>query len=240
MSHASAIAPQPAAETELILIRHGVTAWNRERRFQGQIDIELDDEGHRQAARTAHRLRGEPVSAIYSSDLGRAWQTAMPIGQVLGLAIEREPGLRERRYGSFEGRTHDELQQVHADAYRRWAAREPDFELPGGGESLAGFAVRVEAVLHRLVRRHPRQRIVAVTHGGVLDCAYRMATGEGAHAPRHHAMLNASLNRLGFDGERFVLRVWADVAHLDEALDESTVAPGRNDRGSAPAGDTGR
>ncbi len=228
----------PAVDTELILIRHGVTAWNRERRFQGQIDIALDDQGQQQAERTARRLRGEPVSAVYSSDLGRAWQTALPIGQALGLAIEREPGLRERRYGAFEGRTHDELQHSFADAYRRWAARDPDYELPGGGESLAAFHARVDDVLRRLARRHRRQRIVAVTHGGVLDCAFRLATGADAAAPRNQVMLNASLNRIGFDGERFVLRVWADVAHLDETMDESTVASGRAspDPDPAPAG----
>ena len=61
---------------ELIFIRHGVTSWNRERRFQGQIDIELSDEGHEQARRTAARLAGMPIVAVYSSDLGRARQTA--------------------------------------------------------------------------------------------------------------------------------------------------------------------
>jgi len=82
--------------TELILIRHGVTAWNRERRFQGQIDIPLDDEGHWQATRVAAALADLPLAAIYASDLVRAWQTAMPLAQAQRLELRAEQGLRER------------------------------------------------------------------------------------------------------------------------------------------------
>ncbi|MEK9775327.1 MAG: histidine phosphatase family protein, partial [Quisquiliibacterium sp.] len=65
----------------------------------------------------------------------------------------------------------------------------------------------------------PGARIAAVTHGGVLDCAYRIATGLGIREPRQHDLLNASINRIGFDGQRFSLVGWADVAHLSQAQD---------------------
>lgn len=217
---ATAAAGAPAAVTELVLLRHGVTAWNRARRFQGHIDIPLDAEGHRQARLAARRLAGEPVAAVYSSDLGRAVQTAQPIAQALGLPLATEPGLRERHYGLFEGLDHDTIEREHPDAYARWRAREPDFALPGGGETLRTFSARVEAALRRLVLRHPGVRVVAVTHGGVLDCAYRLASGLDLGAPRRHDLLNASLNRLVWDGERFRLCCWADVAHLESALDD--------------------
>lgn len=207
--------------TELILVRHGVTAWNRERRFQGHTDRGLDDEGREQARRAAARLAREPVDAIYASDLGRAWQTAEPLGEATGLAPRSEPALRERHYGAFEGRSHDELAHEAPEAFARWERREPDFELPGGGESLRAFDARVRATLVELAARHPGQRVVAVTHGGVLDCAYRAARGLALEAPREHALLNASINRIGWRDGAFFLIDWADVGHLSGAGDDA-------------------
>ena len=206
--------------TELVLVRHGVTAWNRARRFQGHIDIPLDDEGHRQARLAAQRLAQEPIGAVYASDLDRAVQTARPIARALGLELGSEPGQRERHYGAFEGLDHATLEREHAEAFARWRARDPDFPLPGGGETLRDLSARVEAALLRLALRHPGQRVVAVTHGGVLDCAYRIASGLEIDAPRRHDLLNASLNRIAWDGARFRLVGWGDVAHLEAALDD--------------------
>jgi len=206
-------------KTELIMIRHGVTAWNKERRFQGQIDIPLDDEGLRQAQLLGQSMAGAALAAVYASDLTRARQTAEPLASAIGLPVVAEPGLRERHYGAFEGRTWDELQREHAADFARWRAREPDFSLPGGGETLLALHDRVEATMRALAARHPGASVVAVTHGGVLDCAYRIATGLGMREPRQHDLLNASINRILFDGERFSLVGWADVAHLRRADD---------------------
>ena len=99
---------------DLVLIRHGVTAWNQQRRFQGQIDTPLSEEGHQQAMLTARHLstlsQAQPINAIYASDLKRAWSTAEPIARLLGLPILKQSLLRERHYGVFEGKTHEELQ----------------------------------------------------------------------------------------------------------------------------------
>jgi probable phosphoglycerate mutase len=206
-------------KTELIMIRHGVTAWNKERRFQGQIDIPLDDEGLRQAQLLGQSMAGAALAAVYASDLTRARQTAEPLASALGLPVVAEPGLRERHYGDFEGCTWDELQREHAADFARWRAREPDFSLPGGGETLLALHDRVEATMRALAARHPGASVVAVTHGGVLDCAYRIATGLGMREPRQHDLLNASINRILFDGERFSLVGWADVTHLRRADD---------------------
>ncbi|MEK9775328.1 MAG: histidine phosphatase family protein, partial [Quisquiliibacterium sp.] len=139
--------------TELIMIRHGVTAWNKDRRFQGQIDIALDDEGLRQAGLLGKALAGAALAAVYASDLTRARQTAGPIAAALGLPVLAEPGLRERHYGAFEGRTWDELSSEHAADFARWRARDPDFVLPGGGETLLALHQRVEATLRTLAAR---------------------------------------------------------------------------------------
>lgn len=206
--------------TELLLIRHGVTAWNRERRFQGRIDIPLDEQGRRQAERLAAALAGEPVRAVYASDLARAWQTALPLAGALRVEPRAEPGLRERHYGAFEGLTFEELERDHPGDFARWRAREPDFEPPGGGETLRALHARVESLLRALARRHRGERVAAVTHGGVLDCAYRIATGLAIEAPRRHELLNASVNRVAFDGESFRLLSWAEVGHLQAADDD--------------------
>lgn len=205
---------------ELILVRHGVTAWNKVRRFQGRIDIPLDDEGREQAARAGLRLAREPVDAVYSSDLGRARQTAEAIASALSLPLRTDSGLRERNYGWFEGRTHDEIRRDDPAAYDRWQARDPDFALPGGGESLATFHQRVQATLETMAQRHRGERVVAVTHGGVLDCAYRIASGLPISAPRGHDLLNASLNRIAWDDTGFRVLAWADVGHLTESADD--------------------
>jgi probable phosphoglycerate mutase len=213
-----------SAKTTIILVRHGVTDWNQVRRFQGQIDIPLNEEGRRQAELTGRRFSSEathpPIAAVLSSDLSRAVQTAQPIATALGLELELEPLLRERHYGAFQGLRPDEIVREYGQAWERWRAREPDFELPGGGESLRGFHARVERALLGIAERHPGAAVVAVAHGGVLDCAFRIAAGMPLDAPRGHELLNASLNRIACEGGRFELLDWADVRHLGQALDD--------------------
>ena len=212
--------PQSLAYTHLIVIRHGETAWNRERRLQGQLDIPLNDTGRAQARALAEALAGEPIDAIYSSDLGRAMQTAAPLAEVLGLAVQPDPRLRERCYGALEGMTYAEVAEQLPEDFARWQARVPDYA-PDGGESLLAFHERaVEAAL-ALGRRHPGERIALVAHGGVLDCLYREANDMTLEAPRRHELLNASINRLRCDSVRLTVMQWADVGHLEAlTLDE--------------------
>ena len=202
--------------TEIIFIRHGETDWNRENRFQGGTDIDLNARGHEQARLAAARLSGLPVAAVYCSDLSRARQTAEPIARVLGLSLSVEPALRERSYGVFEGRTHEEIVRDHPQDYERWRQRDAAYAMPGGGESLLALRTRVLAQMEQLARRHVGQMVAAVTHGGVLDAIYRIVTDTPGEAARTFGIPNAALNRVSFDGERFVLIDWADVAHLGE------------------------
>ncbi|NSX04573.1 histidine phosphatase family protein [Cupriavidus gilardii] len=201
------------AITHLIVIRHGETAWNRERRLQGQLDIPLNETGHAQARALAGSLAGEPIDAIYSSDLSRAMQTAAPLSEALGMPVQSEPRLRERCYGTLEGMTYAEVAQQRPEDFARWQARVPDYA-PPQGESLRDFHERAIEVVLALVRRHPGERIALVAHGGVLDCLYREATGMTLEAPREHELLNASVNRLRSDSYRLTVAQWGDVSHL--------------------------
>lgn len=212
--------PQALAFTHLIVIRHGETAWNRERRLQGQLDIPLNDTGRAQANAVAQALANEPVDALYSSDLARTMATATPLAQALGLEIVPDARLRERCYGDLQSMTYAEVAEKRPEDFARWQARVPDYA-PPGGESLREFHERsVETVLE-LARRHPGGRVVLVSHGGVLDCLYRDATDMTLEAPRQHELLNAGINRLRCDTQRLTLLQWADVTHLNAlALDE--------------------
>ena len=212
---------------ELLLIRHGETAWNRVRRMQGHIDIPLNDEGQRQARALGAALAGERPAAIYSSDLQRARATAQPVADAHAMVVMPDPALRERCYGGFEGLMYEELAERHPVAFAQWRARDPHARFPAGereAETLMEFHRRSVDAVTRLVRRHQQDdagKLVIVTHGGVLDCLYREATGLAVDAPRTFGILNAAINRLHWDGVRFALLQWADAAHLEAAgLDE--------------------
>ena len=206
----------------LWLIRHGETAWNAEHRIQGHLDIPLSVTGMRQAARLSERLANEPIRAVYSSELARAWLTAVPLAERLGLEVIPEPRLRERCFGIFEGLTLDEIASRHPEAFRNWRERDPDWAMEGG-ETGQQLIDRVLDALHDVAGRHRGETVALVTHGGVLDVAYRASRALDWDAPREHQMLNASINRLRvtFSPPAIAMVDWGDVAHLSESRDET-------------------
>ena len=201
--------------TELILIRHGETAWNRERRMQGQTDTPLSDLGRAQAQAVARRLAQHEFAAIYSSDLTRAWDTAAAIAAASGRDIVREPRLRECTFGLFEGLTYAEMAQRYPAEHARFLLREDDYAVPGG-ESPRQFYQRSLGCLEEIARAHPRECAVVVTHGLVLDTLYRAARGMALNAKREAPLLNASLNRFHRAPHAWIELAWGDVEHLAE------------------------
>lgn len=207
--------------TRICLIRHGETAWNAERRIQGQIDIGLSAVGLAQARAAATRLSAEPATALYSSDLLRARQTAEIIAAALDLSSILHPEFRERRYGIFEGRTYDEARAAYPEDYAAFERRDPDYAFPSGGESLLEFHARVTAPLRALAARHAGQTVLLVTHGGVLDIVNRFVRGKPLDAPRDFLIPNAGISWLAVNGERWTLEEWGVTSHLaNEGLDE--------------------
>ena len=207
--------------TRIIAIRHGETSWNVDTRIQGQLDIPLSDNGRWQAERLAEALRGEPIQAIYASDLTRAWETAQYLSQTHGRQVIKEPGLRERGFGDFEGKTFAEIAALLPEQSMRWRRRDPEFS-PLGGESLVALSARGVEAAERLAARHPGEQIALVGHGGVMDVLYRAATRLDIQAPRTWALGNAAINRLLWTPEGFTLVGWADTQHLnDDALDDA-------------------
>lgn len=212
--------------TRILAIRHGETDWNRVSRIQGQTDIALNDQGRWQAQRLGLALGSEPLAAVYSSDLGRALQTAQHLAEPHGLVVQTDPALRERCFGAYEGMTWSELEAAEPEAIRRWRQRDPAFA-PPGGETLVQLQQRVVAALSRVAALHPGQLIAVVTHGGVLDSLYRAATRLALQAPRSWELPNTGVNRLLWSPEGLSLLAWADTQHLHStdgtALEEQTV-----------------
>ena len=211
--------------TRIIAIRHGETTWNVDARIQGHLDIPLNDTGHSQAERMALALKDSPITAIYASDLTRAWETAHYLGRALGLGVTREEGLRERGFGEFQGKTFAEIEASLPEQSQRWRQRDPEFA-PPGGESLLALRCRVVETAERLAAQHPGELIALVGHGGVMDVLYRAATRLDLQAPRTWALGNTAINRLLWTPEGFTLVGWADTQHLEDAARDDTLLAG--------------
>ena len=208
--------------TRIIAIRHGETAWNVDTRLQGHLDIALNSKGIWQAEQVARALADEPVEAIYTSDLLRAWHTARAIAQSTEAPLVASQDLRERSFGNFEGKTYAELKAQWPEASLRWRKREPDWA-PPGGESLLALRQRISSTVAAMAAQHMGGQIVLVAHGGVMDVLYRLATGQELQAPRTWQLGNAAINRLLWTSEGLTLVGWGDTRHLEEAtLDEGS------------------
>jgi probable phosphoglycerate mutase len=151
--------------SEILLVRHGETEWNRLHRWQGHADVPLNDTGRAQALELARRLAGERVDAVYSSDSSRASETAAAIAAEHGLPVHVDPDLREFDVGGREGLTREEVEQ-----------RFPDGDW--GGETREEHGERVLRALRRIGARHPDGRVVVVAHGGTLRRAQEGALVE--------------------------------------------------------------
>ncbi|GAB3455238.1 histidine phosphatase family protein [Massilia terrae] len=210
--------------TNILLIRHGETAWNAERRLQGHLDIALNPEGERQAALLGAALAGERIDVVAASDLSRARQTADAIARAHGLPVQIDPALRERCYGGFEGLLYTEIAQRFPLQFAAWQARDVDAVLPPGvnrGETFRQFHQRATGALLRWAKAHPGKTLALVAHGGVLECAYRSALGLALESPRDFKIQNASVNRFTVDSGGLGLASWGEVEHLRQGvLDE--------------------
>ncbi len=134
--------------TKLILIRHGSTDWNLEKRYSGFIDIGLSDKGKKQARRLYKRLKQEKVRKVYASDRKRAIQTAKIIFN--GLKIEKIPDLREMHFGCFEGLTHKEIMKKHSKIYKKWLNNPFCVAIPGG-EDWNDFRKRIMNSIKKII-----------------------------------------------------------------------------------------
>ncbi|KAK9009073.1 hypothetical protein V6N11_080545 [Hibiscus sabdariffa] len=200
---------------EIVVVRHGETEWNADGRIQGHLDVELNEAGKQQAVLVADRLSKEPkISAVYSSDLKRALVTAETIAaRCGGLEVITDPDLRERNLGDLQGIVFREAAKLSPKAHKAFLSRRTDQDIPGGGESLDHLFQRCTSSLQRIGKKHKGERVVVVSHGGVIRSLYQRACPNGKSGGK---VLNTSVNIFHLSDEEWTIKSWGDVSHLQQ------------------------
>ncbi|GAC1460616.1 MAG: alpha-ribazole phosphatase [Ktedonobacterales bacterium] len=151
----------------LMLVRHGATVSNVEKRYTGQSDVPLSPLGLRQVEALAEALAAERFDVILSSDLLRAQQTTAAIAQRNDAPVRLDPDLREIAMGVWEGHTHAEIASLHGEELARWQEH-PDLYAPSGGETILQLRDRAASALARSLAEYPDGHVLWVTHGGLI------------------------------------------------------------------------
>ena len=184
---------------QILLVRHGATDWNLERRCQGSSDRDLSEVGIRQAEQIASLLSGEDIQAIYSSHLRRARQTAEYISQPHDLPVLIEEDVRELDHGHLEGLTFNQIKQNYAEFLLRWRSEPAEVRVPGG-ERLADVAERAWNGLNQIVQRHSdAERILVVSHNFPIVGIVCRVTGTDLNQYRSFHVDPCGVTRLGYD-----------------------------------------
>ena len=210
--------------TDFIFIRHGETDFNRQLRFQGQIDVALNATGQEQARRLARALAAQPFDLLISSDLRRTRETAAPLEGQRRLTAALNSGLREQSFGVLEGLDAPGVQALHPELWARWLLYEADYALPEG-ESARQFHARVLRTVRELAAAHEGMTLAVVTHGGVLDMLWRTVHGLALSGARACDIPNTGINRLRWRAGTLDILSWAEAAHLQGLGEQPNTVP---------------
>ena len=204
--------------TNVLLIRHGQSKGNAERRFGGHTSTPLSSRGRHQARATALTLKSESVTAIYSSDLARAVETASPLSKMTGLPINNTHAFRERSVGVMEGLTFEDAAQQHPEQYAALLRRDFEYVL-NGGESYRQLLDRARHKLDEIIDEHRGGKIAVFSHTGTI-CILALHLMGALDAPELKPVWistsNCGITRFELRDDGFV-RVLAlnDTSHLD-------------------------
>jgi 2,3-bisphosphoglycerate-dependent phosphoglycerate mutase len=204
----------------LVLIRHGESTANAEGRLQGRADFPLSDRGRREAACLAERLPPFELSALYSSPLSRARETAEIVSAGVGLSVVEQDDLAEYDFGPLGGLTREQIREQYPDFVRAQAEGRRGEGVPGL-EPYEDFAARVARVMDEIIASHVDGRVAVVTHGGVLGIFTRIALGLPFERPGMVVFGNCSITQFEV-GEtrpgrgRFQLVTLNDLCHLGD------------------------
>jgi broad specificity phosphatase PhoE len=206
----------------MLLIRHGESIWNQERRIQGNLDPSLSNRGKAQAALLAARLHDRPFAALYTSPLRRALDTAAIIGESTGLIPQSIDGLREIRLGEWEGKTAAEIKATSGNLYEHWLDRPLDVSSPPGGEEVRAFQQRAVGAIERLRRAHIDGNCLIVTHGGVIKVYLCHILGLDLNRLFRIKADNTAVTEILFTGDTAHLALLNDSCHLNS---HGTIVP---------------
>ena len=203
--------------TRLIVIRHGNSVTNAERRYTGQLDAALSDLGREQAEQVAEYLcANERLDAIYASDLSRAVDTIEPTAKRMGLAIRLDPTLRETDVGEWTGKTYEEVLTNYPELFAK-RKLDPTCPYPDGESDMAVFE-RVSATLFKLLKRHKDQCFAIVTHAFPARIIETLSAGHTAYEVRtHHRVApNASIRIYTYENGKLTSTGPNIVSHMEK------------------------
>lgn len=210
--------------TDFIFIRHGETDFNRQLRFQGQIDTALNATGQEQARRLAAALAAQAFDLLVSSDLRRTRETAAPLEGQRRSAALLQPGMREQHFGVLEGLDARGVQTRHPELWAQWLRHDADYALPDG-ESARQFHARVLRTVRELAAAHEGRTLAVVTHGGVLDMLWRTVHGLALSGARQCDIPNTGINRLRWHAGTLSIVSWAEASHLHGLGEQPNTVP---------------
>lgn len=203
--------------TRVIFVRHGETAWNHSKRYQGHSDVPLNETGRQQAESVAQRLAGEPLAAVYCSDLIRAVQTANSIARPHLLQPIALPELREINFGAWEGLTYEEIMAGWPDLLPAVYSR-PDLATIPAGESFSALQRRAAAGLASCIAAHAEETIAVVAHGGTLQALLCEALGLELGKIWRLRQDRAAINIVEYFDSNCVVSLLNDTCHLNRTI----------------------
>ncbi len=208
--------------TVLYAVRHGETEWNLTEKQQGHLDSPLTANGIKQAELLADGLAKKNIDILFSSDLGRALQTAEIIAKRLSLKVHTNSRLRERHLGILQALTKKEFVERYPLEAVLFDSRNPDYVLPQGESSRQLFN-RCTKCAEDIAGDNPGKNVLIVTHGGVLRSFFHKATNTPLVEPRQFSLFNAAINSFSISNGQWRLDTWGEISHLQDmqALDDN-------------------
>lgn len=196
--------------TRLILIRHGQTAWNLQKRYAGFTDIGLDPEGKKQIKKISNRLKNEFIHCVYSSDRIRAIESSKIIFEKI--KIKKLKALREINFGVFESLTHREIMEKYQAIYQKWLKNPFSITIPQG-ESLKNFKKRIKNVFKKIISSNKNKTIAVVSHGGTISIVISSILKSKKfwdYIPK-----SASISVVEYTNRKPKIKLFNDISHLD-------------------------
>lgn len=198
----------------LYFMRHGETVWNTERRYQGMTDIELSEEGLRQAECAAKRFKNIKIDKIYASPLKRAMKTAEKIAAEKGLEIISEDDFREIHFGEWEGKTVPELTEKYGESYTNFIREPHKYGFPGEG-SVENVINRIKPGIDKLIAED-EGNVLIVSHGGIIRLMIMYIMGLDSSWFTKMWINNTGVSIIEIKNGRKLLLTLNDSAHLAE------------------------
>lgn len=199
---------------KLILVRHGETRWNRENRVVGHTGIALNSNGRRQVELLAKKFEDDNVSAIYSSPLKRARETAAAIARFHGLKVMEDDAFKEIDAGEVEGLTFGEVMERYGGFFKDWMKGNPSLRMPGG-ESMTELQQRTWPAVERIVGENTDRAVILVSHSLAIVSIIARALGMAPSNYRRLRLSVASVSILKFGDHGASLALFNDTCHLE-------------------------